>query len=306
MARRALDRARCLAPGRPAAGVACTASLATDRPKKGDHRLHLTVLTGCGRGGTWSLTLHKSARDREGEEAILDALLLNAMAEAFGVAARVPVPLLPGEEVERRPCTRHALASLLAGDGVQALRAEPDGRHALTAAPPRAVLPGAFNPLHEGHRRLAAEAARRLGCEVDFELSVVHVDKGILNIEEVRQRLAQFAGLAGVWVTRAPTFAEKAALFPGATFVVGADTAERIFASRYYPDGEPGLADALNRVRGLGCRFLVACRPLPGGGCLGLENLDVPEAGHGLFVAIPREELTVDVSSTQLRAAVRP
>src|SRR5437868_3232769 len=36
LARRALERARSLAPGQEVAGVGCTASLATDRPKKGD------------------------------------------------------------------------------------------------------------------------------------------------------------------------------------------------------------------------------------------------------------------------------
>src|SRR5205807_1995389 len=38
MADRALERARWLAPGHLVAGIGCTASLATDRPKQGDHR----------------------------------------------------------------------------------------------------------------------------------------------------------------------------------------------------------------------------------------------------------------------------
>src|SRR5437016_12595489 len=44
LARRALERARWLAAGLPVAGVGCTASLATDRPKKGDHRFHVAVV----------------------------------------------------------------------------------------------------------------------------------------------------------------------------------------------------------------------------------------------------------------------
>src|SRR5690349_6017210 len=38
MAQRALERARWLAPGERVCGAGCTASLATDRPKRGDHR----------------------------------------------------------------------------------------------------------------------------------------------------------------------------------------------------------------------------------------------------------------------------
>src|SRR5262245_57190102 len=43
MAVRALERARWLAPGEAVVGVGCTASLATDRPKRGDHRLHVAA-----------------------------------------------------------------------------------------------------------------------------------------------------------------------------------------------------------------------------------------------------------------------
>src|SRR5689334_9227148 len=38
MAARAYERARWLEAARPVAGVGCTASLVTDRPKQGDHR----------------------------------------------------------------------------------------------------------------------------------------------------------------------------------------------------------------------------------------------------------------------------
>src|SRR5262249_30928926 len=45
LAARARERARALAPGSAVAGVSCTASLRSDRPKRGDHRFHLAVQT---------------------------------------------------------------------------------------------------------------------------------------------------------------------------------------------------------------------------------------------------------------------
>ncbi len=307
LARGALDRARTLAPGTPVAGLGCTASLATDRPKKGEHRFHLAVLCSTGHGKAASLVFTKGARDRAGEEAVLDAVLLNTLAEVFGIAARVDVPLLPGEQLHSEGLERTPLARLIEGEagGPLALCVEPDGRIAPDAAKPRALLPGAFNPVHAAHRRLADAAARRLGFPVAYEMSVLNVDKGALGLEEVRSRAAQFAGEAPLWVTRAPTFREKAALFPGAVFVVGADTAARVVAPRYYPEAEAGVLAALEALRGHGCRFLVACRADRTGCCLALEDLAIPAAARSLFEAIPAAEFRMDVSSTELRVQAR-
>ena len=301
LAARALERARRLAPGDTVAGVGCTAALRSDRPKRGDHRFHLAVRTAL-RADAYALTFAKGARDRSGEEEVLDRVLLNALAESFGVGGRVEVPLLPGEEVVREPSAAgDPLAAFLAG-GRPALCVEPDGRMRADAPPPPLLLPGSFNPLHEGHCRLAAAAARRSGGAVAFELSVVNADKPPLAAEEVRRRLARFAWRAPVWLTRAPTFTDKARLFPGATFVVGADTAGRVVAPRFYGDDPARRDAALEEFRGRSCRFLVAGRVDPAGRFLGADDLDLPAAQRDLFCSIPEAEFRLDLSSTQLRA----
>src|SRR5580700_4092202 len=89
---------------------------------------------------------------------------------------------------------------------------------------PTAILPGAFNPVHAGHWGLAEAAAQMLGMSAAFELSIANVDKPPLLGAEIRRRQAQFAGRADLWLTNTPRFLEKSELFPGAVFVVGADT----------------------------------------------------------------------------------
>jgi nicotinamide mononucleotide (NMN) deamidase PncC len=299
LAGRARDRARRLAPGEAVAGAGCTASLATDRPKRGDHRFHLAVATGESTL-TYSLTLTKGARDRAGEEAILGAVLLNGLAEAFGLPQRVAVPLLPGEEVRAESVSAGALAALVRGE-VAAVVVENDGRIRTDAPAPRLVVPGAFNPVHGGHWGLAGAAARLTGLSAAFELSVTNVDKPTLGPEEVRRRLAQFAWRAPAWLVRAPTFVEKARLFPGATFAVGADTAERVLAARYYGDSAEAVGRALDEIRRHGCRFLVAGRAGADGRFAELHHLDVPASHRELFTAIPAEVFRADVSSTALR-----
>jgi hypothetical protein len=300
MTRRAFARAGWLAPGHRVAGVACTASLRSDRPKRGEHRFHLAVQTSQAISSC-SLTLLKEARDREGEEEVLDRVLLNAMAEVFGCAARVETRLLPGEQVEAEASATEDPRVALFEGRISALYVDCDGRMRGDGPQPQILLPGSFNPLHDGHCTLQAAASRRLGAAAAFELTVVNADKPPLTYEEVRQRLAQFAWRSPVWLTRAPTFVEKARLFPGAVFVVGFDTAVRILQARFYGDNEAALAESLAQLRAHGCRFLVAGRVDTEGVFRALQDLAIPEAFRDLFLAIPADEFRCDLSSTWLR-----
>jgi len=160
---------------------------------------------------------------------------------------------------------------------------------------PMALLPGSFNPLHIGHRQLAAIVAGRWNCEVHFELSIANVDKPDLPAEEVERRVAQFRGLAPVWVTRAPTFAEKAHLFPGTAFIIGHDTAVRLFDVKYYGHDSGKRDDALAFLRERGCRFVVAGRVDSNGLFRKWEQV------NEMLEVIDEREFRVDVSSTELR-----
>jgi cytidyltransferase-like protein len=180
-----------------------------------------------------------------------------------------------------------------------ALLVNPDG--VVVSGMPRSVgiLPGSFNPLHEGHRKLAETASRILGADVLFELSVKNVDKSTIEPAEVLRRIGQFIGYRSIAITRADTFLVKAALFSGCYFVVGYDTAERIISPRYYSD-EAAMYAALKTIAASGCSFLVACRAL-NGELKCLEDLDLPSEIAPLFSSIPANIFRFDLSSTELR-----
>ena len=300
LAERARTQAERLVPGAEVAGIGCTASLATDRPKRGDHRFHAAVCT-AQHTFRCSLTLTKGARDRAGEEIVLDSVLLNLMAEAFEVALRMDVSLLPGEIIQQECLpSSDALAIFLRGEP-PTICIEADGRVSQDVQP-RLLLPGAFNPVHEGHWQLAEMASRLLNVPAAFELSVTNVDKPPLAFADLRRRLAQFAWRAPVWLTRAPTFIEKSLLFPGTVFAIGVDTAERIIAPRYYQDSPERMKEALATIRRQGCRFLVAGRSDAAGCFTELHTLDLPVVYRDLFTPIDRDLFRVDISSTEIRS----
>jgi len=82
----------------PLIGLSCTATLVTDRPKKGAHRAHIGVCEGT-RTRVYSLTLQKGARDRRGEERVVSNLLLHVLAQACGLNTLADLAILPTERV---------------------------------------------------------------------------------------------------------------------------------------------------------------------------------------------------------------
>ena len=263
MARRSRERAAMFAgTAARSVGLGATAGLVTDRPRQGEHRCHIAVTTADGTD-VCSIVLAKGRRDRPGEEDLVARAIVLCLARACGVVAPSPHVLLDADEscTETSESGSDAIDRLLAGV-LERVTAWPDGQLTESAPAPSVVLAGSFNPLHDGHLLLARVAEDARNAPAAFEISVINVDKPPLAAAEVRARLAQFAGRARVELTRAPTFLEKSRLFPGATFVVGADTAERLMATRYYGD-EARMNAALQEMADRGCRFLVAVRAPP-------------------------------------------
>lgn len=266
-------------------GFGLTASLATNRRKRGEHRAHFALQTG-GATHTWSLRLAKDTRERSEEERLVADAALAALGEALAV--RSEMPAMRGDETLSHNVA-HAdadLRALLAGE-----------RDAVGVGRPQAVLPGAFNPLHDGHRQMAAVAEARLDAPVAFEICIRNVDKPPLNFHDMVTRRQQFSG-EPLWFTNAATFVEKARRFAPVWFVVGTDTLSRIADPKYYRAG--GLPEAVAELARSGCRFLVFGRAREGR-FVALEDLSLPPALSALCEGVDEADYRCDVSSTALR-----
>ena len=170
-----------------------------------------------------------------------------------------------------------------------------------------AIFPGAFNPIHEGHRRLSEAASVFLGCSVLFELSIDNVDKPTLSAAEVHRRLQQMADCR-VLLTKAALFSEKARLFPGAWFVVGFDTAERILDPKYYGVNRQSRDQSLQELYAKDVKFLVAGRVAADRQLADFRTSSQLSASHSfkeMFVELPETCFRVDTSSTAIRQSER-
>jgi nicotinamide mononucleotide (NMN) deamidase PncC len=305
-------RCECDADPHTLIGVGCTASLASDRPKRGARRIHAAVqradLT-----EVQSFALTEPDGDRARDETVATAFLLSVIANACGVDARDLRDWLPAgrddgaitvdTETASPPRTelflgRQSCAIVKPHSAVEHLA--PGEQQALPI-----VFPGAFNPPHTGHLRMATLAERRLGQPLAWELSIANVDKPLLDFIALRTRVEAIRTedpARPIALTRAPTFCEKAVLFPGATFVVGADTIVRIADPQYY-GGDAGRRDeAIAAIAAQGCRFLVFGRQ-SAAGFQTLSGLGLPPSLVALCEEVPAEDFREDISSREIRAA---
>jgi nicotinic acid mononucleotide adenylyltransferase len=293
---RALGLTASREPAPRVAGIGCTASLATDRAKLGAHRLHLAVQTHAATR-VQSLVLAKGERTRGEEEHLAMSLILNLVAAQCGIATQLPIRLLPGERIES--------AELVSPQPWQELLAcrVPAVLHGTAPDPgatPRAIFPGAFNPRHAGHRRMATIAQQLLGTPVEHEIAAINVDKPPLDFIDMQSRAVQFADTETLWFTRAATFVEKSRIFPGAWFVVGFDTIQRIAQPRYYGGNPLACATAIQQIAGQRCRFLVFGRTADGE-FRTLASLQLPSELLDICQEVPAAEFRADISSSELR-----
>ena len=163
------------------------------------------------------------------------------------------------------------------------------------------LFPGAFNPVHQGHLLMKTIAEQLTGLTVNFELSIHNVDKPCLDYFSIKDRTQQLRAHGNTVLTNAPTFIEKARIFPNTTFVIGIDTLLRIDQVQYY--GSDSLRDAaLAELTALGIQFLVFGR-LNEGAFLNLDRVEISDSLAARCKMVPETVFRQDISSTTLRAS---
>jgi hypothetical protein len=251
---------------------------------------------------------------RVAEERLTADLILNLLAEGCAIPERVETgaeDLLVCKEATAAEI-HPELASVLFG--TKNYVAVTCGENLIAPmpnySPPKGLLPGSYNPIHQGHRKMRAELLDYLRLQdpepvVGYEITVQNADKPPIDYLSLKDRLATIADSlehSPVYLTNKAKFIDKARLFVHCSFGCGYDTAVRIVDSKYYENSEERRDFALRDMRDHGARFVVFGRKDPvSGQFLTLNDIeDAPEFSK-MAIAIHEVRFREDVSSSEIR-----
>lgn len=288
MAMVAYQRALTLSKGdvesRKLIGIGATCKLKAVNEREGrKHEVHVAIQASC-KTGVCTLEL-TADRTREEEEKIAALLIFNILARHCCVPE---VDLLDrtDEEGEGRKefdiekiTEKYESVPEPAGDLLKQKKSSQDSpyetpgmvrinlkertsRNSDESEKIRLVFPGSFDPCHINHILMAKTASEKLGQPVHFEISLTNVDKPPIDYISLNQRLDSLrnykdeAFIGGICLTNAPLFLQKADIFPDSTFIIGADTFNRLFDAKYY-GGTVNMPAILNHFKEKNIRFMV-------------------------------------------------
>lgn len=276
-------------------GLGISAAVASNRWPHGGHRAHM-VLISKDRVAYRLVNLVKGTGKevrQYHDEAIADA--------ALELVLRALKGDLPSEPAcEEKALERFHLYPVFGTDGT---------RRKHSASGRRLYLPATLNPIHDGHRfmcRAAEESHTRDGIgpvRAIYLVSSSSPHKGRMSV----QQMLMTAGMlrAERWRDEyeprmvefthdEPLFLDKARKRPGSTFIIGADTMQRMLD----PQWGPAIEEMLTEMRNLDVKFLVMGR-LVNDQWVTCRDIKVSWPHQLLFEPL---EGRLDMSSTQIRS----
>ena len=263
-------------------GLGITASLSTNREKKGVVRAFIALQTS--RRSQVTKVEFQDATSRQEQESFLAhvafAKLYNGLDLGSDSAPNCPTQTATAVDSHEQLFTSKPIA---------------------LGARTKAFLPGSFNPVHEGHRHMRTLAQDILGTEVQYELSIKNVDKLPLDYFDLNRRIDQFK-VDEIVLTNLPHFYHKAKYLgqdQAVTFVIGVDTFARILEPKFYGDSLE-LNDVICFFIETGIKFLVFGRTVENK-FMTLLDLDVPKDLLPLCMQVGQAQFQCDLASSLLR-----
>lgn len=284
--------------GKKPVGIGLTASVASEKIHRGEHRIFATIITeDVVRTAQFALEKDagSAARLHDGEMCndmgwflMIDSLAINETEFTHpdhpyqyhdtSALAKVrfferPFFAANGKRLANMPCNKHI-----------------------------ALMPGAYNPLHEGHLGTAQNVMDEYGRTVVYEVTAEPPHKEGLSVQLLLQRAKLLQGYDRLFTRKEPFYLDKARAFPGIPLVLGADAMVRMLDPKWGID----LKEMFKEFRKLETKLLIAGRTI-GDKFVTVDDIskdlrlaDPHVWGYAQSVMLPISG-RFDISSTELR-----
>lgn len=219
--------------GKNPVGLAIAASVASEKEHRGEHRIYGAMVT-----NDKVLTVHHTLVKSVGRcQRIRDGIDCDATA-FFALLDGLDIAVCDTGKPKYKDATslakeRFFLRPYFTANGkrlakVPSVKTNGDYRH-----DPLVLMPGAFNPPHEGHFGAAEHVLQEYGKETIFEVTAEPPHKDWLTVQELLQRAKLLQGHHRIFTRKEPYYIDKARAFPGMGLVLGADAMIRIMDPKW-------------------------------------------------------------------------
>lgn len=236
--------------GKKPVGVGITASVASEKEHRGDHRAFICVMTD-NKVRLLHLSIEKGvgSRKRHQDGQLCDDSAYWMIMETLGIVpADISAKATDAAELAK---SRFWERPYFTAEGK---------RHKEFININHALMPGAFNPPHEGHLCLADQYEQTYGSRVVFAMCTNPPHKGELTVQECLQRAQLLRGRDRLFTRDDPYYIDKARRYPYTPMLIGTDALLRMFDPKWGLDPE----ETLTEFERLGTKFYVGGRVIDG------------------------------------------
>lgn len=238
--------------GKKPVGLGLTASVASERAHRGDHRVHACIITD-DQVVSVDTVLEKGVgfdrRASDGE--VCDAFGLSLILQAIDLGWRDSTFKIGGHrDSTSAALERFYVHPFFAKNGERTADL-PDGI---------VLMPGAYNPPHPGHLGMASEVEKKASRPVIFHVTADGPHKAPLTLQDLLKRARMLRGRDRLFTRGDALYLDKARRFPGVPIAMGADALCRMLDPKW---GQP-ILPMLYELSQLKTRFYISSRPVDG------------------------------------------
>lgn len=218
--------------GKKPVGVGITASVASEKVHRGEHQVFVCVMSD---DKVWlyhqvfEKGIGKNIRSDNGS--FCDTIGLWMIQDAVGISS------YPNKATAREYQDATQLATerffarpFFTANGKRLAACETDQEYSMDHT---ALMPGAFNPPHDGHFGTADTMWRDYATKVVFEITAQPPHKEVLTVQQCLQRAKLLQGYDRLFTVSNPYYLDKARAFPGVPLVLGADAMVRMLDPKW-------------------------------------------------------------------------